>query len=144
VAAKHTVLSLRERDGVEAPCVYNSGAREECPEDSDMQRTAVFLIGSSLITALSLPRVVLADHDDDDERVERLDRDIDQDRAKIDDERRDVRRDWRRLHEEEREGDWADAERIRRDIDRDERQLRGDERDVRRDVRERRERDDDD
>ena len=132
-----------ERVGVDAASVYSSGARDGCPEDSHLQRTAVLLIGTSLITALSMPCVVLADHDDD-ERVERVDRDIDQDRAKIDDERRDLHRDWRRLREEEREGDRADAERIRRDIDRDERQLRRDERDVRRDVRERRERYDDD
>ena len=72
------------------------------------------------------------------------DRDIDQDRAKIRGEQRDLRRDWRQLQEERREGDWADAEAIRRDMERDERQLRHDEWDVRRDLRERREEDDED
>ena len=109
-----------------------------------MKRTAAFLMGTTLIGALSMPCVVRGDYDGDDERAERLDRDIHHDRAKIEAERRDLRRDWQNLREEEREGDWADARRIRRDIDRDERQLRRDERDVRNDRRERRELDEDD
>ena len=109
-----------------------------------MSQRAAFLTAASLVAALIMPCVIHADYDDDDERVERLDRDIAQDRAKIHAEERDLHRDWRALREEEAEGDWADADRIRRDIDRDERQLYRDRRDVRRDLRERRYDDDDD
>jgi len=103
-----------------------------------MNRMTGFFLGGLLVLALGAPWLARADDD------ERLDRDIDHDRARVDAERRDLRRDWGHLKEEEREGDWDDAARIRRDMRRDEWRLRHDERDLHGDYRERRELPDDD
>jgi hypothetical protein len=106
-----------------------------------MNRTfAALLMTGTLLGALGAAGMVRADDDDDNHgRAEYLDRHIDRDRAKINDERRDLGEDWRKLKEEEREGDWNDAARIRRDMDRDQRQLDRDQRDVWRDRHQRHE-----
>ena len=112
-----------------------------------MNPRASLLMTGTLIASLALPCVVRAhryDSDDREDRVEWLDRDIAHDQAEIRHQQRDLRGDYRRLEEEEREGDWGDAARIRRDIQRDEQALRREQRDVRRDHHQRRELEEDD